>query len=72
MEWRKMKLTIFGGTGEAGRQLIEQALAEGNEVLVFARNPSKLTTHREHRTIIQGELHDLTNFCISSARASSF
>ena len=56
-----MKLTIFSGTGEAGRQLIEQALAEGNEVVAFARNPSKLTTHHKHLTIIQGELHDLAN-----------
>jgi len=56
-----MKLTIFGGTGEAGRQLIEQALAKGNEVVLFARNPSKLTTHHEHLTIIQGELHDPAN-----------
>jgi putative NADH-flavin reductase len=56
-----MKLTIFGATGEAGRQLIQQALAEGNEVVVFARNPSKLTIRHEYLTIVQGELHDHVN-----------
>jgi putative NADH-flavin reductase len=54
-----MKLTIFGATGEAGRQLIEQALAAGDEVLIFARNPSKLTIRHKHLTSVQGELHDL-------------
>jgi putative NADH-flavin reductase len=56
-----MKLTIFGGTGEAGRQLIEQALAEGNELVAFVRNPSKLALHHEHLTVVQGELHNLAN-----------
>jgi uncharacterized protein YbjT (DUF2867 family) len=56
-----MKLTIFGATGGAGRQLIEQALAEGNEVVVYARNPSKLSMRHEHLTIVQGELHDKSN-----------
>lgn len=54
-----MKLSIFGATGEAGRQIIEQALAEGNEGIVFARNPSKLTHHHEQLKIVQGELYDL-------------
>jgi putative NADH-flavin reductase len=55
-----MKLTIFGGTGQAGRQLIEQAFAEGNEVVAFVRNPSKLTTHYKKLTIVHGELCNLT------------
>jgi len=53
-----VKLTIFGGTGEAGKQLIERALVEGNEVVAFARNPSKLALHHEHLTVVQGELYD--------------
>ena len=56
-----MKLTVFGATGEAGRQLIEQALAEGYEVVAFIRNPSKLTLCHEHLAIIQGELLDKVN-----------
>jgi putative NADH-flavin reductase len=53
-----VKLTIFGGTGEAGRQLIEQALAEGDDIVAFARNPLKLALHHEHLTVVQGDLHD--------------
>jgi putative NADH-flavin reductase len=56
-----MNLTVFGGTGDAGKQLIEQALADGNEVVAFVRNPSKLTMRHENLTIVQGELRDLTN-----------
>jgi nucleoside-diphosphate-sugar epimerase len=53
-----MKLTIFGATGDTGKQLIEQALAAGNQVVAFVRNPSKLDTRHEHLTIVQGELAD--------------
>jgi putative NADH-flavin reductase len=56
-----MRLTVFGGTGEAGRQFIQQALAEGYDVTAFARNPSKLALSHEHMAIVQGELHDLVN-----------
>ena len=66
-----MKLTIFGTTGEAGRLLIEQALAEGNEVIAFVRNLSKLTIRHENLTIIQGELHDVISIerAVNSADA---
>ena len=53
-----MKLTIFGATGATGKQLIEQALAAGNQVVAFARNPSKIGMSHEHLTIVQGELAD--------------
>jgi len=53
-----MKLTIFGATGATGKQLIEQALAAGNQVVAFARNPSKIGASHEHLTIVQGELAD--------------
>jgi uncharacterized protein YbjT (DUF2867 family) len=53
-----MKLTVFGATGGTGKQLVEQALAAGNKVVAFARNPSKLTIKNEHLTVVQGELSD--------------
>jgi len=53
-----MKLTIFGATGATGKQLIEQALAAGDQVVAFARNPSKIDADRERLTIVQGELID--------------
>jgi putative NADH-flavin reductase len=56
----KMKLSIFGATGGTGKQLVEQALVAGNEVVAYVRNPSKLNMKHEHLTIVQGELSDQT------------
>jgi putative NADH-flavin reductase len=53
-----LKLTIFGATGGTGKQLVEQALAAGDHVVAFARNPSKLTIKNEHLTVVHGELTD--------------
>lgn len=53
-----MKITVFGATGGTGKQLVEQALAAGYEVVAYARNPSKLNISHEHLTVVQGELSD--------------
>jgi putative NADH-flavin reductase len=53
-----MKILIFGATGGTGRLLVDQALAEGNQVVAYVRNPAKLNTKHERLTIIQGELAD--------------
>lgn len=37
-----MNITIFGGTGPTGRELIRLALAEGHTVTAVARNPAAL------------------------------
>jgi len=55
-----MKIAIFGATGETGRQLVEQALAAGHEVVAYVRNPPKLNTRHENLTIVQGDLADQT------------
>ena len=56
-----MKITVFGATGEAGRQLVEMALRDGHEVTAFARNSSKLTIQNERLTAVQGGLQDVEN-----------
>jgi len=53
-----MKLAVFGATGGTGKQLVEQALAAGHEVVAFARSPSKLTTRYERLTIVPGDVTD--------------
>ena len=53
-----MKLIIFGATGNTGKLLVEQALAAGNQVVAYIRNPIKLNMKSERLTIIQGELAD--------------
>ena len=45
-----MTLTIFAASGDAGRQLLEQAIAAGHDVTAVARNPGKLT--RQVRTAL--------------------
>jgi uncharacterized protein YbjT (DUF2867 family) len=59
-----LRLSIFGGTGPTGLSLVEQALAEGHDVIAYARNPDKLPAHRR-LTVIQGQLDDAQS--ISSA-----
>ncbi len=53
------RITVFGATGGTGKQLVEQALASGNEVVAYVRNPSKLGIVHEHLSIVQGELSDV-------------
>jgi uncharacterized protein YbjT (DUF2867 family) len=49
---------VFGATGATGKLIIERALAAGNDVVVFARNPARLGRTHERLTVIQGELAD--------------
>ena len=53
-----MKLLIFGATGATGRQLVEQALAQGHEVTAFVRNPAKMTTQHEKLKVVKGNIMD--------------
>lgn len=53
-----MKITIFGATGRTGKQLVEQALGAGDQVVAYVRAPSKLEQKHERLTVIRGELKD--------------
>lgn len=53
-----MKITIFGATGSTGKNVVEQALAQGNEVNAFVRNPKKMDIKNDKLTVTQG---DVTN-----------
>jgi len=52
------RITVFGATGGTGKQVVEQALAEGYEVVAFLRDPSKLDIRHDSLTVVQGELSD--------------
>jgi putative NADH-flavin reductase len=52
-----MKIAVFGATGKVGRHLVDQALDRGDEVTVFVRDASKLTTQqRERLKVMQGDV----------------
>jgi putative NADH-flavin reductase len=53
-----MKLLIFGSTGNIGRQLVEQALAQGHAVTAFARNPARLALKHPNLKVVQGDVMD--------------
>ncbi len=53
-----MKLLIFGSTGGIGRQLVEQALAQGHAVTAFARHPAKLDLKHANLKVTQGDVMD--------------
>ncbi len=52
-----MRLTVFGGTGQVGRQLLEQALQDGHDVAVLARDPGRLPRHDRLRPV-RGDVRD--------------
>jgi putative NADH-flavin reductase len=53
-----MRLIIFGATGKTGTFLVHQALEEGNQVVAYVRDPSRLTLKHVNLTVIHGELSD--------------
>lgn len=53
-----MKITIFGASGATGKNVVEQALAQGYEVNAFVRNPEKMGIKNDKLTVTQG---DVTN-----------
>jgi putative NADH-flavin reductase len=60
-----MKLIIFGATGTVGKQLLQQALFNGNQVRAFGRNvytadylPVNSDVQTENLQLVQGALFD--------------
>ena len=50
-----MRIAILGATGGTGRAVTELALAEGHEVTVLVRDPSRLALIHDHLTVIEGD-----------------
>lgn len=53
-----MKLVIFGSTGTIGRNIVEQALAQGHQVTAFARNPAALEIEHPNLSLCPGDVFD--------------
>ncbi len=53
-----MRLLLIGATRGIGRQTVEQALAQGHEVMVLARRPEKMGLHHDRLTVRPGDILD--------------
>lgn len=54
-----MKILIFGATGSIGRELVQQALEQQDQVTAFVRDPAKLNIEHMNLEIVQGNVMDL-------------
>lgn len=48
------RLAVFGATGMTGGLVVQQALAQGHEVVVLVRDPSRMTLSHPRLTVIAG------------------
>jgi uncharacterized protein YbjT (DUF2867 family) len=54
----RMRLLVIGATGGSGRELVQQALAQGHEVTAFVRDLAKLQIEHTNLRIAQGDVLD--------------
>lgn len=50
-----MKIIVFGASGGTGKEIVKQALAAGNNVTAFVRNPAKIDIIHSGLNIYQGD-----------------
>jgi len=53
-----MQLTVFGGTGGTGRQLIGAALDAGHQVTAAVREPARISTSHERLQTVRADVLD--------------
>jgi nucleoside-diphosphate-sugar epimerase len=53
-----LKVTVFGATGQIGRLVVFDLLADGHDVNAYVRNPSKLQDVDPRLAVVTGELSD--------------
>lgn len=54
-----MRIVVIGATGRTGREVVEQALGHGDEVVAFAREPERLGITHSRLTSVAGDVRDL-------------
>ena len=53
-----MQITVSGATGGIGRHVVDQALADGHDVVAYVRTPDKLGRYTPRLRVVVGELSD--------------
>ena len=56
-----MRLLVIGATGGTGRELVQQALAQGHQVTAFVRDPARLPIEHENLRVGKGDVLDYTS-----------
>jgi len=54
-----VRIVVIGATGRTGREVVEQALGHGDEVVAFAREPERLVVDHARLTLAAGDVRDL-------------
>ena len=55
-----MKVVVFGATGKTGKEILNQALAQGWEVTAFVRDPSSLSLENGDLNIMKGDIFEIS------------
>jgi len=53
-----LKILVYGGTGNIGQRIVNEALARGDDVTVVVRNPPTAAPPRERLRFVQGNVLD--------------
>jgi putative NADH-flavin reductase len=53
-----MKIAVIGATGRTGREVVQQGLARGHEVVAVARSPERLSVSGPGLTAAAADAHD--------------
>lgn len=53
-----MKLSVFGGTGKTGLEILRQGLAAGHEISALARDPARLREFLPKVRVVKGDSFD--------------
>lgn len=62
-----MRIAVIGATGRTGREVVEQALGHGSDVVAFARDPGRLDLHHPRLTEMPGDVRDLDSLRVAVA-----
>jgi uncharacterized protein YbjT (DUF2867 family) len=54
----RLRVLVIGATGGTGRQLVQQALAQGHQVTAFVRDPARFRIEHANLRIVKGDVLD--------------
>lgn len=54
-----MRIAVFGATGGTGRQVVQQAIAAGDQVVALVRDPAKLPIENANLSLVAGNVLDV-------------